>query len=274
MTINDDYGFLGHLPLTRYPYEGKEQCWSIFWREWDRLHQDPAGQNSSGWLLFEIDEKTCDREFLNTDDRDADKAWSAWSASENLLLIKMGLLERAVAAGLLNTEIMLALQYMGLDRAVEHLTWRCSVQGDKKEKKADLGWGPLRPSGGRGQEWPALAVEVAGSDCQAKLNSDIRFWLHESRGETKVLLTMRINRCMPAIAIEKWELQNDQIQRTQDIAISKDHGQVIVRGDPLVIEFHKLMGRPPNPGEADIKLGRETLEEMAKTIWNDQKFER
>lgn len=82
------------------------------------------------------------------------------------------------------------------------------------------------------------------SESHAKLNSDIEFWLEQSRGETEIL-TLRVNRRTPVITIDKWELQDARTHNVNHITVSKrDNGHVIVQGHPLVIEFRNLFCRP------------------------------
>lgn len=269
---NDGSGFLEGLPLTRYPYKGRLQFLNIFYCEFDRLRQDSTGHVSE-WILFDIDEETFNQEFLHSSDREITKSWASFSASENLMLIKITTPEHSHAATALNNELTFALEAMGLHRAIQTFSGT-AVRGDKKGKRGDHGWGPLRPPRGRSRKWPAVALEVAVSESQGKLNSDVRFWLRESQGDTKIVLTLRVNRTVPAITIEKWELQNDRVHRSQHVAISKGgNDQVIVRGDSLVIEFHKLFCRPPTvPQETDIRLDQQSLQAVAVSIWCVQEF--
>lgn len=281
MTVNGKSGnhgddgdcFLECLPLTRYTYTGKQQFLDIFYREFIRLQQDTTGQISE-CFLFEIDENTFNRDFLYTSDRHTIRLWGSFSASEKLVLIKMVTAEHSNAATVLHDEIRDALRSMNLHNALTTFSGT-TVKGHEKAKQGDHGWGPRRPPRGRSRRWPTVALEVAVSESQAKLNSDVRFWLRESAGETQIALTLRVNRTAPVITIEKWKLKNDRIHRSHRITISKrGNGQISVQDGPLIIEFHKLFCRAPStPRETDVILGQASLESIASTIWSAQGLE-
>lgn len=50
----------------------------------------------------------------------------------------------------------------------------------------------------------------------------MRLWLHESQGDVKIVLTLAINRQMPEIVIEKWELNDNRPYRTSDCNFARD----------------------------------------------------
>lgn len=78
--------WLGELSpsIKRYRYEQKKQLQEVFDIEYNRLLQ--GDKNSSECLLFEIDDETFSRDFLNLED---ETSWSSFSKPEGLLLIKM-----------------------------------------------------------------------------------------------------------------------------------------------------------------------------------------
>lgn len=84
------------------------------------------------------------------------------------------------------------------------------------------------------------ASSASESESRAKLQSDVRFWLHEIQGGMKIVLTLSINRQRPKIVIEKWELKGDQPHRTQQATVyRRKNNRGYVRGG-LTIEFDKL----------------------------------
>jgi hypothetical protein len=103
---------------------------------------------------------------------------------------------------------------------------------------------------------------------------DVRFWLHQSNGDVKVVVTLQINRQTPETTIEKWELQNDRQRCMQQFIISKSKNQqIIVRNDPLVIQFASLFLRPASiPKETDINVDAGKLQLLATNIWDEQGF--
>lgn len=97
--------------------------------------------------------------------------------------------------------------------------------------------------------------------------------MYELQGDINVVLTLTFNRKTTEITIEKWELNNDRICRTQTTTISKSHnGNITVRNERLVIEFEKLSLRSPETlKETDIYIDCDKLQNLADAIWSASK---
>lgn len=270
---------LADLPSTikRYPYEGIERSTDAYSKEYDRLEQDTTGEAStSEWILFHIDEPTFTQDFIDSTEGPGPlSSWSSYSASEQLLLVKLATAAPSTALMAFHDVIRDALQPMRLTLQTQPFK-RTPILSERNGKQADNGWGPLMPPGDRSRKWPAVVLEIDASDCPAKLQSDVRYWLHESQGEVNVVLTLTLNRRTPDMVIEKWERQNgsDRHHRTQRVAVSRTSDRnIAVDGEPLVIEFSQLFRRPTvSDAETDIRIGREALESMAASIWKTQGF--
>lgn len=145
-------------------------------------------------------------------------------------------------------------------------------------KQGDHGWGPIRPPPGRSRKWPTVVLEGASSasesESRVKLQSEVRFWLHESQGDVKIVLTLAINREKPEIVIEKWELNDNRPHRTRQVTVYMgENNQTIIHDAPLVIEFDKLLLREiAIPKEKDIELDENALKDVAALIWLVQEF--
>lgn len=61
---------------------------------------------------------------------------------------------------------------------------------------------------GRSDDWPSVVLEISFSETQSKLMSDVRFWLHESDSDVKIVLTLKIQRQRPEIIFEEWTINN------------------------------------------------------------------
>lgn len=229
-----------------------------------------SDQEASQWILFSaIDEATFSRDFLETES----PLWSSYSTSEQALLIKMRTPEHAHSAGAFNKALMKAVQPMGLIDALRYLQ-DVTCQEEDRQQAPDHAWGPRRLPHGRSRKWPTVVLEIAVSEAQSKLQSDVRFWLGQP--DVKVALTLAVDRKKPAITIAKWEVVDGRQRRTQDIRIWKrnKHGRdIFVSDDPLEIGFEKLFLRPPeSPREGDVRVGRQELIDLATEIWEEQEF--
>lgn len=283
-SITNDHGtgFLGDLEpsIKRFPYQGKRQFNNIMNQEFQRRAQssDPI-EKWSEWVLFtDLDEETFTRDFLNsTKETHRIDDWTAkcpsYDSSLRLLLTKICLSPHEVASRLFETLLSTALRPMGLDRAIR-LLGTTRVYGTSGRKEPDGSWAPHRPPRGHPKNMPTVVLEVALSETQSKLSSDVRFWLNQSHGAVKVVLTLAINRKGPQITLEKWELRNDRQHRTGRVDISMGNNKRIrVEGGPLVIEFEKLFLRPAEDArEGDITIDTDMLEELATEIWKEQEF--
>lgn len=261
--------WLGELSpsIKRYRYEQKKQLQEVFDIEYNRLLQ--RDKNSSECLLFEIDDETFSRDFLNLED---ETSWSSFSKPEGLLLIKMMTKEHGAAIGAFHTALILALAPMGLETALQPYS-SATVKGDERSKQGDNAWGPIRAPHGHDRGWPTVVLEVAFSEpSRSKLQSDVLFWLGDGRGKVKVVITLTIDRKSPQISIEKWVLKDGREHCQEQVNISRNSkGQVHVTGAPLTIEFESLFLRAiEGPKKQDIQFPEAVLAKLADTIWTAQ----
>ena len=267
-TQSSPNAWLGELSpnIKRYQYEQKKKLQEAMNIEYHRLLQ--RDKNASEWLLFEIDEETFSRDFLNLEDK---TPWSSFSKRESLLLVKMMTKEHGAAIGAFHDALILALAPMGLGKALQ-LYSSATVEGDERSKQGDNAWGPIRAPRGHNRDWPTVVLEVAVSENQPKLQSDVRFWLRDGRGKVKIVFTLRVDRENPRIIIEKWVLMNERVHHEAQVTISQNkNGHVHVANAPLTIEFESLFLRNADvPREQDIEFSEADLVEMADTIWTAQ----
>ena len=279
-------GFLGALAacptIPKHPYKEKAELWHR-----QQINPTKANEYKSEWtLLTGIHNQTFTRDFLtenhDQEEEEADQQkclnWSSFDANLNLLLIRMpALLPHESAAHVFNEIFLDAVQPTGLEYSLQLLgsTTFCGPNG---AKQAGFSYSPrwLPP---RSRDWPSVVIEVScsesGLENEAKLGTDVLFWLgavsrgeEEEEEEVKVVLTLRVDREMPAITIEKWEVDwNGRIQRTQQVIIQKGG----ISGGPLVVEFEKLFLRAGDgPQERDIEMDSVKLEILGKMIWRIQ----
>lgn len=270
---NHDGGFLANLgpPIRRYHYEGRDQFNNTLNTELQR-HQNAPEEDVSEWVLFTgVDEPTFTRDFLEESTPWTIGGWSSFDASQSLLLANMPLsIPHEVAAATFNNLFLDAVEPTGLKYALSDLR-SAPFKGEAKAKQPDNGWAPKRPPPGQSRGWPTLVLEVAFSQPQSKLNSDVRFWLEDDEHTTNIVLTLTINQKKPQIIIESWESQDSRAHRVQRISISKVNEQIKVEGGPLVIGFEQVFLRPATaPRERDIEFGKEKLELLATMIWDEQ----
>lgn len=266
-----DGSFLQDLPplIKRYTYHGKSQFFDILKTESAHFK---SSIKSSEFLLFHVSRETIENIFdLRNEDEDPSisKLSTSFDKKEQLLLVTMPSEPHSVAADVVNTMIRQTLVPMGLMTAL-HGYPGANIEGEDRGKQPDYGWGPRRKVPGQPRN-PSVTLEIAYSESDSKLNTDVRFWLNTDHGNAKISLTLRIDRSRPQIRIEKWERQDDRAHRSQVIWVTKQGGQIKVTDHPLLIPFESLFRYQPTfPREKDLEISQQQLEEIATTIWEVQ----
>ncbi|CDM29395.1 unnamed protein product [Penicillium roqueforti FM164] len=139
-----------------------------------------------------------------------------------------------------------------------------------RAKAPDYDWGPKRAPPGQ-RISPSVALEVAFSESDAKLNSDVRFWLNPDDGNAKGCLTLTIERSRPEIRIENWEKKENRCHRSQVTWVTRKGTRTHVTHHPLIIPFESLFLRQSSrPEEKDLAIPEQRLQIIAETIWEVQ----
>ncbi|KAJ5196061.1 hypothetical protein N7449_006540 [Penicillium cf. viridicatum] len=264
--------FLKDLPnsIERCLYEGEGSFLRIF-----NLKLNPhesSGHEKSDFILFHTSREMIET-LLNPENESTtlSKNCSSFDLDEELILIKMPSPEHSSAIGAVDDAITAALLPMGLFGHL-HKYPNTTIQGGTRGKQPDQGWGSRRPPRGF-EKRPSVVLEVAWSESDSKLNSDVRFWLDPANGNARICLTLRVDKREPAIRIENWRLQNGRPHRVQMIRVTKVSNQITVTNDPLIIPFEDLFLRPPSiPAERHIEISQQALELIADKIWDFQGF--
>ncbi|KAL3472730.1 hypothetical protein BJX99DRAFT_262046 [Aspergillus californicus] len=162
-------GFLAHLApcIPRYPYGGKDQYVQYFEKMQYQWFCDPGNVSSFA-----------ERDFLNEIQQDGDgpfSRWTSYDATLGLLLVRLvKSLTHEIVANVFDMILVEAVQPMGMTREI---------------------------APGRSQYWPSAVLEIAYSETQSKLQSDVRFWLRSSGGDVGVVFTLNIDSGQSRITI-------------------------------------------------------------------------
>jgi hypothetical protein len=267
-----DFGgsFLKDLPpsIKRYTYHGESQFFDILESESDYFRASP---NASEFLLFHACKETLETlvDLDNEFNSPIAGYLTAFDTDEQLFLVRVESMPHGVAPSAMHDAVMQTAQQMGLSNSLKGNSG-LSIRGESRGKVADYAWGPKRSARGRRRS-PSVVLEVAYSENDTKLNSDMRFWLHPEDGKAEVCLTLRIDRSQPEIRIERWEIQNNRPHRSQVIQITKRGKRTKVTDHPLIIPFEVLFHRPSScPQEKDLEISQQLLKEVAESIWEEQ----
>ncbi|KAJ5964286.1 uncharacterized protein N7479_004162 [Penicillium vulpinum] len=264
--------FLKELPssIERYSYEGECSFLQIFNLKLNA--RESPGNEKNNFILFHTSREMIET-LLNPDDESTTlaKNCSSFDLDEELILIKIPSLEHSAATTAVDHAIMAAILPMGLFDSLNGYP-NATIQGQTRGKQPDHGWGSIRPPSGYKRK-PSVVLEVAWSEPDSKLNSDVRFWLEPADGNVKTCLTLRVDKRQPAIRIENWRPQNGRAHRFQMIQVTKVSNHITVTEDPLIIPFEDFFLRAPSiPTERDIEISHQALHVIAEKIWDVQGY--
>ncbi|KAH8690801.1 hypothetical protein BGW36DRAFT_257434, partial [Talaromyces proteolyticus] len=163
----------------------------------------------------------------------------------------------------------------GLDKKI---TFVRKVETEKRTKEPDKAYRPITLPTNRTRQWPTLTLEIGYSEPRWKLAKDAHWWLTESIGAVKTVVTAKIEQKRRSIEFEKWVMEddNDHIipKMTYHSVLSKETDEKpiqITNSDPLVVDFQQLFLRPAAANiEKDIIFSKDDLEEIATAVWASQ----
>ncbi|KAJ5246655.1 hypothetical protein N7468_001638 [Penicillium chermesinum] len=267
-----DHSFLNDLvPFTKtFSYDGEHQLNNLL---------DSEFSERTAYFLLRSGKKSIESIIKSVETYSI----SSFDITEGLILFKLSFRTHAAAVHEINLLIIEKLLPMGLDKAIQgfprpRITGKESTRG----KEPDYSWCPTRTPRSSAHvktRMPTVALEVAVTEDDKKLNSDVRYWLSPNDGNANLCLTLRINPINNEIRMESWarkdnndNKQRARIDRTQVIYVhSTQEGRPIVTGDlPFRIPFESLMLRPidaQTAAEQDIIFSQADLEEAARSIW-------
>lgn len=152
------------------------------------------------------------------------------------------------------------------------------VGEDGSSKESDSSWvnADVRPNEG---DWPHFVIEAGMSESLQRLRADARWWIEHSKGQVGIVLVIQITPGSKTINLEKWipgprpsTRSSSRVSAAafpmQTAAISIVQSRTpSVNGGPLILEFERVFGRPPQQPEADISLSAPELDSWARAIW-------
>ncbi|KXG52311.1 uncharacterized protein PGRI_085950 [Penicillium griseofulvum] len=154
------------------------------------------------------------------------------------------------------------------------------IESGSVKKNPDNSYGPVSLPAGRTDKWPTVAIETGYTGSKAKLACDARWWLIESGGDVKTVLTVFVHQRKREIIIERWRTIDRPMREqegknaaevVQKVVMSQVKDQLVhITGGPLLVPFEDLFLRPvnANAGESDISLEDDDLKEVAGGVWD------
>ncbi|OAX82287.1 hypothetical protein ACJ72_03368 [Emergomyces africanus] len=141
------------------------------------------------------------------------------------------------------------------------------VRGTTRIKAPDASYWPRQLPATRSAKWPSLVLEVGYSESASKLRNDASWWLTESEGDVRVVITLKIFR-NNRVHLEMWQFCDGATRprpvMTQEATVTRSASGYFASA-PMVIRFQDLLLRPlASNGERDIVLGRDDLQGLVE----------
>ncbi|KAL4920031.1 hypothetical protein BDW62DRAFT_209211 [Aspergillus aurantiobrunneus] len=265
-------GFLGRLSpsiIPHYPYRGPEQFLQDFEREFN-----PSEQTDHWFLLTGVTQQIFNKWFSEPESGPFSRGCAFDAALERLLVALPESTTHSAAALAFNKMVGRAARTVRMEDGLKEIGSGGHTSQGMGTKQPDMAWRPARMVAGRNNSWPSMVLEVSLSENQAKLQSDVRYWLlAPPAGAVKIVLTLKINQRKEEVVIEKWENTRAEggPHLEQTVVISRTRANVTITESPLTISFSKLFLRHPlTTEEVDLQLDNQKLQFIAEMIWEEQ----
>ncbi|KAL3461856.1 hypothetical protein BJX64DRAFT_300010 [Aspergillus heterothallicus] len=272
-------GFLGSLApsIERYPYQGRSQYVDFFESKCKDWFKNPA-EVLDLFMVTNITNDIFEQIFLPAAEAEDDSPvarWISYVAALELLLIRIGKsATHEYAAGAFDTILFEAIAPTGLGRRQFYFFGSTQCEAEEGAKEADKAWIPVRMPAGRNRDWPSAVLEVAFSETQSKLQSDVRYWQRASAGKVRIVFALRIGRARQReITIEQWVFEDGRYHRQGLVGLTQlQNGTTKVHGASITVEFEKLCLRAPaTPSEHEaIEIDEEKFRFLEEQIWTEQ----
>ncbi|KAL5341360.1 hypothetical protein BJX70DRAFT_66460 [Aspergillus crustosus] len=272
-------GFLGRLApsIERYPYQGRSHFLELFESKRKDWFENPA-EIPDLFMVTNITKDIFEQTFVpaaEEEDNSPVARWISYDPTLELLLIRMGKsAAHEFAAGAFDTILFEAIEPTGLGRRQFHGFHSTECKAEEGAKEADRAWMPVRMPAGRNRQWPSAVLEVAFSETQSKLQSDVRYWQRAGAGKVHIVFVLRIGRARQReIKIEQWVFEDGRNHRQDLVTVTRlQNGTTKVHGAPITVEFEKLCLRAPaTPREhRAIEINQEKFKYLAAEIWTAQ----
>ncbi|KAK2814017.1 hypothetical protein FQN50_000421 [Emmonsiellopsis sp. PD_5] len=195
-----------------------------------------------------------------------------YSPSLQLLILNIPVLPHEEAVGVFGALVGSKAVEMSIRNKIYFRGSTLSTSPGRR-KEPDSSWSPRPNPPGRSLDWPTVVLEVGFSESSEKVKRDISWWLHESKGNVLLGITIDIKRPSGNIYITSWERggmptrlhPNPEPRPMQEIKISRN--PTSLTGDDLVIPFHQMMLRNPGPREGDFVFTKNELQDLAEGVW-------
>ncbi|EEA25660.1 hypothetical protein TMatcc_006114 [Talaromyces marneffei ATCC 18224] len=273
-----------HLPFgvtentTFYHWKDNDYFLSIRDAETLKYMTDQSGCASQYFVFLNVSNEIFNLYFTDTNDYQFNA--DSYYLNEEAIVIKMISPMHETAHSTFFSILVTKLSDMKLDRKLQSLA-ASVTKANNRHKEPDQSYRPFRLPKGRSHKWPSLTVEVGFSESRTKLANDARWWLTESAGDVKDVITIYIRKVTKEITIENWNLvpgpngpMFPRVTYRTVLSQKRDSDDVKISNEvPMTIPFENLFLRPAEgPIERDVKFEKDDLKHIADCVWYEQDY--
>ncbi|KAE8415711.1 hypothetical protein BDV36DRAFT_220486 [Aspergillus pseudocaelatus] len=181
-----------------------------------------------------------------------------------------------------NFERMISSQFGAMNIGIDQFlslgsTLYVGPTASKKEGDSAFTNSVLRPLE---SDWPALVIEAGVSESMPRLRQDAQWWISNSEGKVHIVLLIKVTRNARSMVFEKYvpevlmfrqpRISAPHSYRAVLVSTTEVHqgaNPPYVSGPPVILEFQRVLCRPPVPPERDIQLGPAELLLLARLVF-------
>lgn len=279
--MSPEAGGSEHLPFgvpentTFYHWKDRDDFLSVRNAEISQYTADQSGSVSQYFVFLNVSKEIFNLYFSDSDDRQFDA--DSYYAKEEAIVVKMKSRMHEVAHATFSQILVQKLSGMKMNDKLKPIGASTTKTNDRS-KEPDESYMPISLPKDRSRQWPSLTVEVGVSESRTKLANDARWWLTESAGDVKNVITIYVRKSRHEITFENWNLvlgpNGSTFPRvTYRTVLSRKRGSDDTEMNnelPMTIPFETLFLRPAEgPIEEDIKFEKDDMKHIAHFVWDE-----
>lgn len=259
--------YFGLLPNTnQYLYQDREHFLSISGQEYHRFVRDQS--HSQYFILLDINLNTYLRDF-------EEQRCDSYFPFLKMALIEMASSVHEITARVFESLLLDKLSTMNSMSTKLDPLGSAEVETNTRRKQPDNSYRPRRLPRNRSRKWPTFTVEVGFSEPTRKHEDDAKWWLSQSNGDVRIVLTIDVHRRTNMVIFKTWTLNSQRVpEATYRVVLSGEDGMRRIRttnNNPLIIPFESLFLRPADDNsERDITFSLDDLKEIATRAWEEK----
>jgi Uma2 family endonuclease len=280
MTPGDRDDALGGLPAKtpNFEYQGLSECLDIIENQFSR---DPTSPDFISDRLIIYNVHPHEFQNLAAQLKNTSAKFSSYDFRHYILTLKMASPMHGEAASEFANLVNSWRDSMQMRRDLPSGV-SVKVRGGSKGKAPDASWVPRWHGADRNRYWPSMVVEVVFTETRTHLETDMRFWLKESKGDVKVAVSISVQPRKPGrVVLEQWsftpstqETRSKQgvLRVEQTMTAIRKPGQEPVISGSFALPFEDIFLKPTatEPNAKDLVITHSDMKDFAEVIWETQ----